>query len=228
MGNRSGRCVVGPLPVCPPVPLVCTRIGIEDNDSPVSVPVGNEHFIRLRVDGHVGGLTEIRDVVAAGPAPAMSDLQQELARAVELEDLVFTRPARATPGNPDVVTVVDVDPVLVVGEWPVVPLTRTAQLWSSRPDGSNCITTGAALQHAFFSVTLAPLWTIHTLSLESVAMPAMAPKSNPPARAAMPDRRDRQERALNVHRRQATAIALALHRAPRPSRSKVFATWSGF
>jgi hypothetical protein len=38
------------------------------------------------------------------------------------------------------------------------------------------MTTGAALQQAFFIVTPADLWMIHTLSFESVAMPAMAPK----------------------------------------------------
>jgi hypothetical protein len=56
----------------------------------------------------------------------MSDLQQELAVAVELEDLVFTRPGRASPGDPDIVLVVDEDPMLVVGEWPFVPAAGSA------------------------------------------------------------------------------------------------------
>jgi hypothetical protein len=38
------------------------------------------------------------------------------------------------------------------------------------------MTTGAGLQHAFLRVTLALLCTTHTLSFESVAMPAIAPK----------------------------------------------------
>src|SRR5687767_661187 len=38
------------------------------------------------------------------------------------------------------------------------------------------MTAGAAPQHAFFIVTLPPRCSTQTLSLESVAMPAMAPK----------------------------------------------------
>ena len=55
-----------------------------------------------------------------GPAPAPSDLQKEFAVAVELENLVLTRPGRATSSDPDVVPVIDEDSVLVVGEWPFV------------------------------------------------------------------------------------------------------------
>ena len=91
------------FPYAPQCRLYMTRIGIEDDNPPVPVPVCNEHFIGLRVDRQVGGLAEIRHVVAAGPTPAMSDLQEEFAAAVELQDLVFGRPVRASPGDPDVV-----------------------------------------------------------------------------------------------------------------------------
>src|SRR5438105_13375993 len=49
------------------------------------------------------------------------------------------------------------------------------QLCSSFPDGLNSITTGAALQHALFSVTVPGRWMIHTLFSASVATPAPTP-----------------------------------------------------
>ena len=84
----------------------------------------------------------------------MSDLQEEFAAAVELQDLVFGRPVRASPGDPDVVLVIDKDSVLVVGQRPFVAVAGTVPALQQRPDGSNCMTAGAGLQHAFFSVTL--------------------------------------------------------------------------
>src|ERR1700752_4938045 len=117
--------IIRPVAVRTPVPLVRTGVGIEDDDAPVAVPVGNEQFVGRRVDSHVGGLTEIRRVVAAGAAPTTADLQEKLALAVELEDLVLTRSGCASPGDPDVVLMIDEDPVLVVGERPFVTVART-------------------------------------------------------------------------------------------------------
>jgi hypothetical protein len=97
------------------VPLVHARIRVEDDDSSVSVPIRNEHFIGRRVDRHVRGLAEIRRVIASGSTPATSDLQEEFAVTVKLEDLVFGRPARASPRDPDVVPMIDKNPVFIVG-----------------------------------------------------------------------------------------------------------------
>ena len=87
--------------------------------------IRNEHFICRRVYRHVRGLTEIRGVIASGSTPATSDLQKEFAAAVELEELVLTRSGRASSGDPNVVLVIDKDPVLVVGRRPFVTVAGT-------------------------------------------------------------------------------------------------------
>src|SRR5678816_146557 len=122
-GSR-GR-IIRPVPVGAPVALVRAGVGIEDDDPPVAVAIGHEYFIRRGVDRHVSRLPEIRGVVASGAASATSDLQEELAVAVELQDLVLTRPGRASSGDPDVVLVIDKDAVLVVWRRPFVAVART-------------------------------------------------------------------------------------------------------
>ena len=92
--------------------FVLTRRCVEDDDSAVAVAVGHVDFIRACVDVDVSRPAEvIRIVTAAGLVP-LADLQQPLAVRVVLQDHVIVG---AVAADPDIVFVVDEDPVLLLG-----------------------------------------------------------------------------------------------------------------
>ncbi len=54
--------------------LVCTRLGIEDDDAPVAVAIGHEDLVSRRVDGQAGSAIDVFRVVAAAALAMPSDL----------------------------------------------------------------------------------------------------------------------------------------------------------
>ena len=44
------RAVVGALPIGPPVPLVLSRLGIEDDDTPIAITIGDVDLVGVAVD----------------------------------------------------------------------------------------------------------------------------------------------------------------------------------
>ncbi len=52
------RGIVGLVPVGAPMSLVYARVRIEHDHPTVPVPVGNEDFVRPRIQCHIGGLTQ--------------------------------------------------------------------------------------------------------------------------------------------------------------------------
>ena len=91
------------------MPLVCPGVGVEDDDTPVSVPIGDKHFVGLRIDDDHRRSAHVLRVVAVDSHAGMADLQQEFPILGELQDLAVSV---AVAGQPDVVLVVDRDAVL--------------------------------------------------------------------------------------------------------------------
>src|SRR5207249_4131111 len=112
--------VFGLFSVRTPHALVRTRIRVEYDDPFVSVAVGDEQFVRLRVDEHVGRLPEILRVLVRLLLAALPDLHDELAGLGELQNLIFV----ALTADPDEALRIDVDAVLRRG--PVVAGTIAA------------------------------------------------------------------------------------------------------
>jgi hypothetical protein len=83
--------------------LVRAGIRVEHDDTMVDVPVGDKDFVRLGIHGHVAWIAEECGVLAATGPPELTDLQEELPGARELE---YDMPIS---GDPYVVLVVDVD-----------------------------------------------------------------------------------------------------------------------
>jgi hypothetical protein len=118
---RERRAVVRLVPVRAPMPLVSAGVGIEHDHAPVAVAVGDEELVGGRVHGEAGGLVDVGSVVAAATRAMLADLEQELARRRELEQIGVLV---AVAADPDVVLAVDVDAVLDVR--PVVALAGSA------------------------------------------------------------------------------------------------------
>ena len=97
---------------------VQSGISVNHQDSFVHVPVGDVGLVVVGIHLHIGRVSQERSAVASaggGVAAAgdagSTDLHDERAVLRELEHLVI---AVAVPGEPDVVVVIDEDPVLVV------------------------------------------------------------------------------------------------------------------
>src|SRR5204862_5563186 len=113
--------VVRLVAVRAPVPLVSARRRVEHDDAMVEVAVSDEQLVRLAVYEQARGPAEILAIAAARILAGVPDLQDEPARARELQNLVvFLRAA----GEPYVVVGVDEDAVL--GPEPLVSRARTA------------------------------------------------------------------------------------------------------
>jgi len=100
------------------VPPVQSGIPVDHQDAFVHVAIGDVRFVVRRIDLDVGRIPEERGPVAsaggrvaAAGQTRLADLHDESAVLGELEHLVV---AAAVPGEPDVVVVIDEDPVLVV------------------------------------------------------------------------------------------------------------------
>ena len=89
--------------------LVCSGLGVEDDDSMVHVTISHIQLACLFVDEHVRGATQVLDVVASAAHALTSDLKEELSFTRELQDL---RVGLATAPQPNIVALVDVDAVL--------------------------------------------------------------------------------------------------------------------
>ena len=87
-------------------------VGVEHDDAPVPVAVGDVHLIGRRVQLHVGRPVHVLGVVVPSTLTLMADLQHELAQPGELENL---RILRAIAGGPNEVLLINVDAVLALG-----------------------------------------------------------------------------------------------------------------
>src|SRR5438105_2870084 len=96
--------------------LVFPGISVENNDTPISVPVGHEHLIGFLVDDNGRRPTHVNGIVAVGFYSGMPDLQQELSIPGELEYLAIPV---SIAGQPDVVFVVNRDAMLAAPGTPV-------------------------------------------------------------------------------------------------------------
>jgi hypothetical protein len=101
--------------------LIGARRRIEHDHAVVHVPVRDVQLVCSRIYDHVRRAAHIPGVVAAGVLPLPADLEQKPPAARELQDL---RVLLAAAAEPDVVLVIDVDPVLEIG--PLVPVIGTA------------------------------------------------------------------------------------------------------
>ena len=83
------------------MPLVLAGLDVEHDDAAVAVAVADVHLVGRDVFPDLRRLPEILDVVAAVVDAVLADLEQELAVAVELQDLRVLvrrcRPARRCP-----------------------------------------------------------------------------------------------------------------------------------
>src|SRR5262245_32863589 len=98
------------------MPLVLAGVDVEDDDAAIAVSVANVDLVGRDVFPDLGWLPQVLDVVAAVVDAVLADLQQELAGAVELQDL---RVLLTIPREPHVATTIDGDAVVAVR--PVVP-----------------------------------------------------------------------------------------------------------
>ena len=67
----------GLLTVGAPVPLVRAGVGVEDDDAPVPVAVGDIHFVGRRIGEDLRRLPEVLHVIAAVVDAVLPQLQQE-------------------------------------------------------------------------------------------------------------------------------------------------------
>ena len=79
--------VAGLVAVGTPVALVRAGRGIEHNDAPVAITVGDEQFVGGGIDHHVGGAAEAFGVVRPLRRSRLADAHDELAVAGEFEDV---------------------------------------------------------------------------------------------------------------------------------------------
>ena len=102
------RCVA----VRAPVAAVLAGVGVEHGDPAVAVAVGDIDLVGLDVDGHVGRPAETRGIGRAAGLVPPPDREQPLAFGGELQHDVI---AAAVAADPDVVLVIDEDPMLLGG-----------------------------------------------------------------------------------------------------------------
>src|SRR4029079_7878361 len=105
---------------CAPHSFKGARVGVENDNSLVAVPVRHEEFVRLRVDEHVRRLPEVLRVRVGLLLTALTDLHDELAGFSELQDLVVI----AIATDPDKTFRIDIDSMLRLG--PVITSSRPA------------------------------------------------------------------------------------------------------
>ena len=128
--GRGGRGIQRRLPERAPRTLEGAGLGIDHPDAPVAISVGDERFVRLRVDEHFRGLVRVLRVLVAAADVAAANLLDELPRGRELQDhvVVARRHVRPRPridaGNPDAIVGIDENAVLRVG--PVVAVAGPA------------------------------------------------------------------------------------------------------
>ena len=121
-----GRRIERLVPERAPQALERTGIGVEHDDATVAVAVCDDRLVRLLDDLNVGRLVEIRGVLVPLALVAPPDLLHEFALARELEQHVvgsLRHPdldVRVVASDPDVVLVIDVDPVLGIRPLPFI------------------------------------------------------------------------------------------------------------
>ena len=103
--------IVRRLAVGAPVTAIFAGLAVVDHDSVIPVAVGDEDLIRLRVHPHPGGPAQERGIVAPAIFVVLADRHHEPTVARELHDPMM--PVRA---HPDVVVMVDEEPVRVPGK----------------------------------------------------------------------------------------------------------------
>src|SRR5262245_38024427 len=91
------RAVVGLLAIGAPVTAVRARVGVEHDHTPVHVAVGDERLVCLRIHDDASRAAEALGVVAALATLLLSDLQDELPLASELQNLAFPVVAARDP-----------------------------------------------------------------------------------------------------------------------------------
>src|SRR5262245_39172568 len=92
--------------------LVLSGVGIEHNNAPIDVTIGYKNFVSLCIVACLGGPVEVFRIVASGTFTGMTNLKEEFAVLVELQDLCITH---AVTGDPEIALGVDGQPVLVRG-----------------------------------------------------------------------------------------------------------------
>ncbi len=103
-----------------PHALERSRVGVEHDDAPVAVAVGDEELVGRRMHEDVGRLPQVARVGVGLLLSPAADLHHELAGLRELEDLVVV----AVPADPHEALVVDEDAVFGAG--PLVAVARAA------------------------------------------------------------------------------------------------------
>src|SRR6478672_3099141 len=101
--------IIRRLAVGAPMPLVGAGGGVEHDDAPVAVAVGDVDLVGVLVDRGLGGLAELGGVVAALAGRDLADLHHELAVEGEFQDGVVVIGVAA---DPDESPLVDLDAVL--------------------------------------------------------------------------------------------------------------------
>src|SRR5688572_2873361 len=81
--------VIGRLAVCAPVAQVLSSGGLEHDDAPVAIAVGDERFVRFWINPDARGSAKQRRVVAAGVLVHRANRQHMLAFARELHHAVM-------------------------------------------------------------------------------------------------------------------------------------------
>src|SRR5215510_10655686 len=91
---RAEARVIGLLAVGAPVALVGAGVGVEDDDAVIAESIGGVDLVGRRIDSDAGRPVQPRFAIAAFDLARVSDLQQELARARELDHVSVLRPRR--------------------------------------------------------------------------------------------------------------------------------------
>src|SRR5712691_3581341 len=118
------------VPECAPHAFKCARIRIEHGHAVVSVPVGDEHFVRLAIDERIRGLVQIFRVGISGAFAAVTNLHHEFAGLREFQQLVIPRRLETgqfsrgaiVSANPHEAFIVDMDAMLPLR--PFIPACR--------------------------------------------------------------------------------------------------------